>query len=150
MNELKRRVASAGAHYFVNPFVRLIAGRIPGAPALLETTGRTSGRPRHTPVGNGLKGDTFWVVAEHGRRSDWVRNIMANPRVRVRVNNAWRSGTGRVLKDDDARARQRGLDMLNAQVVRLMGTDLMTVRIDLKPATKDERTKKTTPKTRRS
>ena len=31
MNEIKRRVASAGAHYFVNPFVRLIAGRIPGA-----------------------------------------------------------------------------------------------------------------------
>jgi len=150
MNELKRRVASAGAHYFVNPFVRLIAGRIPGAPALLETTGRISGRPRHTPVGNGLKGDTFWVVAEHGRRSDWVRNIIADPRVRVRVNNAWRSGTGRVLKDDDPRARQRGLDMLNAQVVRLMGTDLMTVRIDLQRATKGERRKKTASKTRRS
>ena len=150
MNELKRRVASAGAHYFVNPFVRLIAGRIPGAPALLETTGRISGRPRHTPVGNGLKGDTFWVVAEHGRSSDWVRNIMANPRVRVRVNNAWHSGTGRVLKDDDPRARQRGLDMLNAQVVRLMGTDLMTVRIDFQRATKGERRKKTASKTRRS
>src|SRR5262245_50205822 len=109
MNELKRRVASAGAHYFVNPFVRLIAGRVPYVPALLETTGRNSGRPRHTPVGNGLKGNTFWIVSEHGRRSDWVRNIMANPRVRVRVNGDWRDGTGHVLKKDDPRARQKGL-----------------------------------------
>src|SRR5947199_7564249 len=78
MSALKRRLVSAGAHYFWNPIVRLIAGR-PGAPALLETVGCKSGRLRRTPVGNGLKGDTFWIIAEHGRHSDWVRNIMANP-----------------------------------------------------------------------
>ena len=111
--------------------MRLVAGRLPGAPALLETVGRRSGQPRSTPVGNGLQGNTFWVIAEHGRHSDWVRNIMANPRVRVQVNGRWRTGTGHVMPHDDPLARQRTLDALNARIVRLVGTELLTVRIDL-------------------
>jgi hypothetical protein len=34
-------------------------GFAPRAYALLETVGRRSGRPRHTPVGNGLAANTF-------------------------------------------------------------------------------------------
>ena len=132
MSALKRRLVSAGAHYFWNPIVRLIAGR-PGAPALIETVGRKSGRVRRTPVGNGLKGDTFWVIAEHGRHSDWVRNILANPRVRVKVNGRWRRGTGHLMLHDDPIARQRELDSFNARLVRFFGTELTTVRVDLEP-----------------
>src|SRR4051812_48694498 len=44
-------------------------GWAPRAFALLETVGRRSGQPRHTPVGNGLVGDTFWLVAAHARAS---------------------------------------------------------------------------------
>jgi deazaflavin-dependent oxidoreductase (nitroreductase family) len=133
MSALKRRVANTGAHYFWNPIVRLIAGRLPGAPGLLETVGRKSGRLRRTPVGNGLEGDTFWVIAEHGRHSDWVRNIVANPRVRVRVNGRWRNGTGHLMPDDDPLVRQRSLEPFNARIVRFVGTELLTVRIDLDP-----------------
>ena len=46
----------------------------PAAFALLETTGRRTRRARHTVVGNGIDGDTFWVVAAHGMQSDYVRN----------------------------------------------------------------------------
>ena len=130
MSALKRQLATTGAHYLWNPIMRLVAG-LPGAPALLETTGRKSGQPRQTPVGNGLQGDTFWIVAEHGRHSDWVRNIVANPRVRVKAGGAWRNGTASLMPDDDPRARQRTLDQMNALVVRLMGTELLTVRVDL-------------------
>jgi len=132
MSSLKRRVASAGAHYLWNPIMRLFAGRR-GAPALLETVGRKSGRLRRTPVGDGLDGDTFWVIAEHGHHSDWVRNIVANPRVRVKVNGAWRSGVACLMPDDDPIARQERLDPFNARLVRFFGTELMTVRIDLDP-----------------
>ena len=128
---LKRRIATTFSGYVANPLVTLIAGRLPGVPALLETIGRKSGEPRHTPVGNGLSGDTFWIVAEHGRHSDYVRNLMANPRVRVRVGGSWRAGTAHVMPEDDPRARQRTLDPLNAAIVRLVGTDLLTLRIDL-------------------
>ena len=131
MSALKRRLTSAGSHYVWNPIMRLVAGRVPGAPALLETVGRKSGRPRRTPVGNGLKGDTFWIIAEHGRHSDWVRNMRANPRVRVQVNGSWRSGTAHLMPDDDPVARQQGLDPFNARIVRFFGTQLLTVRVDL-------------------
>jgi deazaflavin-dependent oxidoreductase (nitroreductase family) len=133
MSALKRRFASAAGHYLWNPIVRLIAGRLPGGPAVLETTGRKSGRPRRTPVGNGLKGNVFWIIAEHGRHSDWVRNIAANPRVRVMVNGGWRRGTAHLMPDDDPVARQQGLDAFNARVVRFVGTELLTVRVDLDP-----------------
>lgn len=133
MSALKRRLTTASGHYLWNPIVRLVAGRLPGGPALLETVGRKSGRLRRTPVGNGLKGDAFWVIAEHGRHSDWVRNILANPRVRVKVNGCWRSGTGHLMPDDDPVARQQGLDSFNARVVRFVGTELLTVRVDLDP-----------------
>ena len=132
MSALKRRLVSAGARYLWNPIVRIIAG-LPGTPALLETVGRKSGRLRRTPVGNGLKGDTFWIIAEHGRHSDWVRNIMANPRLRVKVNGRWRKGAAYLMLDDDPIARQRELDPFNARLVRFFGTELATVRVDLDP-----------------
>jgi deazaflavin-dependent oxidoreductase (nitroreductase family) len=126
----------------MNPVVRRALGRgwrIPGY-ALLETTGRNSGLPRRTPVGDGLDGDTFWIVAEHGRRADYVRNIEADRRVRVLVRGTWRWGTALPLPHDDPRERQRilGRNRLGRRVndlaVRSFGTDLLTVRIDLDPA----------------
>jgi deazaflavin-dependent oxidoreductase (nitroreductase family) len=70
----------------INPFDRLaFALRIPPpGDALLETTGRRTGRPRITPVCDGTEGDTFWIMAQHGRSADYVRNIEANRRVRVK------------------------------------------------------------------
>jgi deazaflavin-dependent oxidoreductase (nitroreductase family) len=126
----KRRVSRALAKYLVNPIVKIVAGYLPFW-SLLETTGRTSGAPRRNPVGNGLKGDTFWIVAEHGSDAGYVKNIRANPRVRIRVNGHWRTGTAHLLRDDDARARQQELRPVNAAFVRLMGTELLTVRVDL-------------------
>ncbi len=135
---MKRRVAKALAKYGMNPLVKAAVhvGAVRGW-AILETIGRKSGRPRRTPVGNGLDGDVFWIVAEHGRRAAYVRNIEANPRVRVKVRGRWRSGTAQLLPDDDPRDRQRRLGRrLNAAVVRLMGTELLTVRIDLDAETR--------------
>jgi len=121
--------------YLVNPVVRTLARvRTPPGVAILETTGRKSGQARRVPVGNGLDGDTFWIVTEHGRRAAYVRNIEANPRVRVKVGRRWRSGTAHLMPDDDPRERQRNMrGSVNAALVRAVGTDLMTVRIDLDP-----------------
>ena len=44
-------------------------------------------------MGNGLEGDTCWLVAAHGNQADYVRNLQANPRVRVKANGTWRAGT---------------------------------------------------------
>jgi deazaflavin-dependent oxidoreductase (nitroreductase family) len=107
----------------------------PPAFALLETTGRRSGRPRHTPVGNGLVGDTFWLIAAHGRQADYVRNIARDPRVRVKVRGRWRAGTATFLPDDDVDARSRMLPYRwDAFLGRVIATTPMTIRIDLERA----------------
>jgi deazaflavin-dependent oxidoreductase (nitroreductase family) len=129
----KRRLTTALAKYLFNPLVKagVSTGLLRGW-AILETTGRRSGRTRRTPVGNGLEGDTFWIVAEHGRRAGYVRNIEADPRVRVNVGRRWRFGTASLMPDDDPRERQRRIGRrLNAAAVRAMGTDLLTVRVEL-------------------
>jgi deazaflavin-dependent oxidoreductase (nitroreductase family) len=58
----------------------------PRAFALLETTGRRTGARRYTPVANGLTDSTFWLVAAHGTQADYVRNLHANPQVRVKID----------------------------------------------------------------
>ena len=65
--------------------------------ALIETTGRRSGKSRVTPVTNGLDGNVFWIVTEHGHKANYVRNIEANPRVRVECRSrlADRHGSNR-------------------------------------------------------
>jgi deazaflavin-dependent oxidoreductase (nitroreductase family) len=128
----KHRASTLLAKYVANPVVKLVAGYIPFW-ALLETTGRKSGLPRRNPVGNGLEGDTFWIVAEHGHRAQYVKNMKANPRVRVRVGRRWRTGTARILEEDDPYERQKSMRRGNAALVRTMGTELLTVRIDLDP-----------------
>lgn len=142
---MKHRLVHTSQKYLLNPPIRLLFALqvVPPGYALLETVGRVTGKPRRTPVGNGLSGDTFWIVAEHGRSAGYVRNIERTPRVRVRfrqdIRLRWRSGTARLLPDDDPRERQRELSRghplraLNALGVRGMGTDLLTVRIDLDP-----------------
>ena len=118
----------------MNPLVRglLERGLGPSTHALLETTGRRSGLPRRVPVGNGLRDGVFWIVTEHGYHADYVRNIQSDPRVRVKVGRRWRSGTARILPDDDPRQRMRVLGRpVNDALVRMVGSEQLVVRIDL-------------------
>lgn len=124
--------------HLVNPPVRALAerGLAPKTVALLETTGRRSGRARRTPVGNGQIGDTFWIVAEHGHQAAYVRNIEADLQVRVKIGPRWHRGTAHIMEDDDPIVRQKALDRMNASMVRALGTALLTVRIHLEPETR--------------
>ncbi len=51
--------------------------------------------------------------------------------MRVRIGGRWHEGTAHVLPADDPVARLRTLPRSNSAVVRLVGTDLPTVRVDL-------------------
>lgn len=140
---MKHRIVHFLQKYVLNVPIRLLfaLGVAPPGYALLETIGRKTGKPRRTPVGDGRVGEQFWIVAEHGRKAGYVRNIATNPRVRVKLRTGlrtrWRAGTAHVLPDDDPRERQRWLfrhvpsTAMNAAAVRFFGTELLTVRIDL-------------------
>nr|WP_142277981.1 nitroreductase family deazaflavin-dependent oxidoreductase [Mycobacterium avium] len=122
---LKRRVVHRVQRLLVNPVGRQLPM------TMLETTGRKSGKPRRTAVGGRVVDNQFWMVSEHGEHSDYVRNIKANPAVRVRVGGRWRTGTAHLLPDDDPVQRLGNLPRLNSAMVRLMGSDLLTIRVDL-------------------
>lgn len=125
INAIKRRVVHTVQRLVVNPVGR----KLPVT--MLETIGRKSGQPRHTAVGGRVVDNQFWMVSEHGGHSHYVLNIEANPAVRVRIGGRWRTGTAHLLPDDDAVARLSQLPSMNSAVVKMMGSDLLTVRVDL-------------------
>lgn len=125
----KRTISAAVATDLVNPVAARLAGRMPYY-ALLEPPGRTPGRSRRTQVGDGLRGDVCWLIAEHGQDAGEVQNIARDPRVRVRTHGRWRPGAGTLLPADAPIARQRALRLdANALVAGLAGSELLTVRI---------------------
>jgi deazaflavin-dependent oxidoreductase (nitroreductase family) len=140
---MKHRIVHLLQKYLLNPPVKLVlAAGIPLAGyAVLETIGRKTGKPRRTPVGDGKVGKEFWLVAEHGRKAGYVRNIVSNPRVQVKIREGarlrWHSGLAHVLADDDPIKRQQWLTQQipgsarNAAAVRMFSTELLSVRIDL-------------------
>jgi deazaflavin-dependent oxidoreductase (nitroreductase family) len=140
---IKYRLIHPLQKYFLNPPIRILfaMGIAPPGYAVLETVGRKTGKPRRTPVGDGRVANQFWIVAEHGRQAGYIRNIANNSRVRLKLRHGvlarWHTGTAHVLPDDDPRERQRWLaaqlrsSAANAAVVRLLGTELLTVRVDL-------------------
>jgi deazaflavin-dependent oxidoreductase (nitroreductase family) len=119
--------------YLLNPPTKLAVflGLVPGH-ALIETTGRKTGKRRRTVVGVHQEGGSLWVVAEQGRHAGYVRNVEANPHVRIRLRGKWRPATGHLLPEDDpvARVASFGRDR-HARLVTSMGTSLLTVRFDL-------------------
>ncbi len=78
----------------------------------ITTTGRVTGRPHEIEIWFGTSGATIYMLSGGGTRSDWVKNIAANPEVRVRIGPSKFSGRGRIVTDDaeDAQARKLLLD----------------------------------------
>ena len=140
---MKQQIVHPLQKYILNPPIKLLfaMGIAPPGYALLETTGCKTGKVRRTPVGAARIGKQFWIVAEHGMNAGYVRNIAHNPRVRLKLREGfharWYTGTAHLLWDDDPRERQRWLagqvtsSIANSVAVRLFGTELLTVRIDL-------------------
>jgi deazaflavin-dependent oxidoreductase (nitroreductase family) len=132
--------------YTLNPLMRLLLaiGVNPLGLAILETRGHASGKIRRVPVGNGRKGDSFWIIAEHGTRAGYVHNIQHDPHVRVRLRIGlryrWVPGIATVRPGEDPLARQRNiiawhpLRALNAMNVRVFGADLLAVHVHLDTA----------------
>jgi deazaflavin-dependent oxidoreductase (nitroreductase family) len=106
---VKRRIVHKLEKYVFNLPVKFLfaLGREAPGYALLETTGRKTRREGHTPLGNGQVRKQFWLIAEHGSKGGYVRNIEQNPRVRINLRDGfgapWQTGTGYVLPDGDPR-----------------------------------------------
>jgi deazaflavin-dependent oxidoreductase (nitroreductase family) len=126
MGPLQRRLIVAWWR-IANPPTRLLAGLAPWW-VLLETTGNKTGRRRRTPLAVGpMNADGVWLIAVHGRRSGWVRNLEASPAVRLKHRGRWRDGTASTHPMDAA-----PLERFNAYArsgPKLIGMDPLLVRV---------------------
>jgi deazaflavin-dependent oxidoreductase (nitroreductase family) len=127
MADLRDQITTTFQKRVANPLMRLMPFQ-----TLLETTGRKSGEPRRTPLDGSRVGDQFWFVSEFGDKSQYVKNIKANPQVRLRLKGKWHTGTAHLVPDDNPLERLRSLPRFNSMGVRTFGTNLLTIRVDLK------------------
>ena len=130
---MKRKLLTYMQVRWFNASVLRRAGDQGSQAAILETIGRRSGMPRQIPISPGLAGDTFWIAAHHGHKAAYVKNLEANPRVRVKVEGSWRAGAATIMPNEDALGRVRAIAPRNAAAAKLLGTDLLAIRIDLDP-----------------
>jgi deazaflavin-dependent oxidoreductase (nitroreductase family) len=116
---------------FANPKSLALWGLMPGW-AVIETVGRKTGLPRQTPVGGRRRGgDSFWSVCGERHEAQYVKNIEANPRVRVKVHGRWHPGTACLLDDQDPKLLGWRLNPLNTLFITIAARDHATIRIDL-------------------
>lgn len=75
----------------------------------LTTIGRRTEQPRTVELWFLLRGDTLYFLAGGGEGASWVRNSVAQPDVRVRIDGATYLGRARTPErgsDEDQRARR--------------------------------------------
>lgn len=63
----------------------------------LTTTGRKTGRSREIEIWFTERSGRYYLIAEHGRRAHWVRNLIAEPAVRVRVGRRRLAARARIV-----------------------------------------------------
>jgi deazaflavin-dependent oxidoreductase (nitroreductase family) len=66
----------------------------------LTTTGRRSGLPREIEIWFTRRAGWYYVISEHSYRSHWVQNLLADPLVRWRVEDAKFTGRARVIDSE--------------------------------------------------
>lgn len=74
----------------------------------LTTTGRVSGKPHEIEIWFGVMDDKLYLLSGGGANSDWVKNLMKTPKVKVRIAKHTFIGQARTLNDqkEDAPIRK--------------------------------------------
>jgi deazaflavin-dependent oxidoreductase (nitroreductase family) len=132
IRDRSRRVVAMRMWRVINPVaLRFAAGLAPWW-VILETTGRRSGRPRRVPLARGPSDErTVWLIAVHGPHAAFVKNLVAEPEVRVKIRGRWLRGRAHLQPLDPERLSQFNLYARGGP--RTMGIDPALVRIDLDP-----------------
>ena len=124
-----RRAVAMVLWKLLNPAAVRFAGIAPWW-VVLETKGRESGRPRRVPLARGPATDeTVWLIAVHGPHASFVKNLLADPEVRLKIRREWRSGQAHLQPLDARRLAQFNFYARGGP--KTMGIDPAFVRIDL-------------------
>ena len=82
--------------------------------AYLGTTGRVTGSEHEIEIWFASDGTTVWLISGGHDRSDWVRNLLADPRAQVRVGEQSMTMRAR-CPITDASERDTAARMLHAK-----------------------------------
>ena len=66
----------------------------------LTTKGRVSGRPHEIEIWFGNKNNSFYLLSGGGYDSDWVKNLLKDPNVTVRIAKHIFIGKARIVEDE--------------------------------------------------
>jgi len=67
----------------------------------LTTKGRVTGNPHEIEIWFGIKDNSLYFLSGGGDKSDWVKNLLKNPLVTIRVARHTFTGTARTVSDEE-------------------------------------------------
>jgi deazaflavin-dependent oxidoreductase (nitroreductase family) len=66
----------------------------------LTTIGRVTGNPHEIEIWFGVQNNSIYLMSGGGTKSDWVKNLLKNPNVSVRIANNTFRGTARLVQEE--------------------------------------------------
>lgn len=75
----------------------------------LTTIGRVTGKPHQIEIWFGLNGNTAYLLSGGREKSDWVRNLLKNPSVTMRIARRTFKATARLVKDQEEEMMARNM-----------------------------------------
>jgi len=112
---------------------------------VITHTGRKTGLRRRTPVNYAVVDGEVYCLAGFGARTDWYRNLLADPQVEIWLPDGWYSGVAEDVSEDPRRlpllrqvliasgfaARAAGIDprRITDEQLQAVSSDYRLVRI---------------------
>src|SRR5574338_1633755 len=108
LSRFARRAFRALNHYFMVPVLKAGLGAWMGTPfggwiLLLRVRGRKSGVMRDNPLSYLMADGAVWVMAGFGAKTDWYRNLLADPQVELILPGRTVACRAQVADDPDTR-----------------------------------------------
>lgn len=75
----------------------------------LTTTGRVTGKPHEIEIWFGLNDNTLYLLSGGKGKSDWVRNLLKDPSVTVRIAKTTYKATARLVTDEKEEMMARNM-----------------------------------------
>jgi len=103
----------------------------------LTTTGRKSGLPREIEIWFGINENSLYLLSGGGDESQWVKNLLANPNVTVRIAKHTFNGIGKIVNEEKEETMARHMlagkyqDWKEGQSLSDWGKTALVVGIDL-------------------
>ena len=75
----------------------------------VTTTGRVTGKPHTIEIWFGLKENTIYLLSGNKDKSDWVKNMVKNPSVTVRIARKTFIAIARIVEDKEEEMMARNM-----------------------------------------